>query len=117
MSVRKSDLINWYLKEMESEIERQTELVLKKMLIEKQVINSHSFQPFEYGEIQLIIQCDGWTDPGGPAPTHSNPTPLDHILIEMTKSGLKILKAGAEDDVTEEDDPFMVVNPNYVLED
>ncbi|GCC22566.1 hypothetical protein chiPu_0000954 [Chiloscyllium punctatum] len=41
----------------------------------------------------------------------------EHILIELTKSGLKMLKAGAEDDVTEEDDPFMVVNPNYVLED
>ncbi|XP_067854807.1 maternal DNA replication licensing factor mcm6-like [Heptranchias perlo] len=83
-AVRKSDLINWYLKEMESEIETEAELILKKTLIEK--------------VIHRLVHND-------------------HILIELTMSGLKKLKAGKGDDVIEEDDPFLVVNPNYVLED
>ncbi|XP_048464079.1 maternal DNA replication licensing factor mcm6-like [Rhincodon typus] len=82
--MQKSDLINWYLKEMESEIETETELILKKILIEK--------------VIQRLVHND-------------------HILIELTKSGLKKLKTGEGDDAIEEDDPFLVVNPNYVLED
>uniref|UniRef100_A0A4W3HJ49 DNA replication licensing factor MCM6 n=1 Tax=Callorhinchus milii TaxID=7868 RepID=A0A4W3HJ49_CALMI len=32
---RKSDLVNWYLKEMESEIETEAQLILKKTMIEK----------------------------------------------------------------------------------
>lgn len=31
----KSDLVNWYLKEIESDIETETELILRKLLIEK----------------------------------------------------------------------------------
>ncbi|XP_077125513.1 maternal DNA replication licensing factor mcm6 isoform X2 [Ranitomeya variabilis] len=33
--LRKSDLVNWYLKEIESDIETETELILRKSLIEK----------------------------------------------------------------------------------
>ncbi|XP_053569007.1 maternal DNA replication licensing factor mcm6 isoform X1 [Bombina bombina] len=33
--LKKSDLVNWYLKEIENEIETETELILKKRLIEK----------------------------------------------------------------------------------
>lgn len=39
----------------------------------------------------------------------------DHIIIELTKTGLKKVADG-EEPVMEED-PFLVVNPNYVLED
>jgi len=34
-SLKKSELINWYLKEMESEIDSEAELVAKKNLIER----------------------------------------------------------------------------------
>lgn len=40
----------------------------------------------------------------------------DHIIIELTKTGLKKVTDEGEEPVTEED-PFLVVNPNYVLED
>lgn len=34
-SLKKSELINWYLKEIESEIESEEELINKKKIIEK----------------------------------------------------------------------------------
>lgn len=34
-SLKKSELINWYLKEMESEIESESDLIAKKNLIER----------------------------------------------------------------------------------
>lgn len=34
-SLKKSELINWYLKEMESEIDSEAELIAKKSLIER----------------------------------------------------------------------------------
>ena len=34
-SLKKSELVNWYLKEMESEIETEEELISKKTLFEK----------------------------------------------------------------------------------
>ncbi|XP_043920658.1 maternal DNA replication licensing factor mcm6-like isoform X2 [Protopterus annectens] len=77
-AVRKSELVNWYLKEIESEIETENELITKKTIIEKVV---H----------RLIHH--------------------DHILIELSKTGLK------ESDIRVEEDPFLVVNPNYVLDD
>lgn len=40
----------------------------------------------------------------------------DHIIIELTKTGLKKVSEDGEEPVMEED-PFLVVNPNYVLED
>ncbi|XP_038653703.1 DNA replication licensing factor MCM6-like [Scyliorhinus canicula] len=39
VAVRKSDRINWYLKEMESEIETGTELILKKMRLNRSFTN------------------------------------------------------------------------------
>ena len=33
--IRRSELVDWYLKEMESEIETEAELIEKKMLCEK----------------------------------------------------------------------------------
>lgn len=34
-SLKKSELVNWYLKEIESEIETEADLIAKKNLIEK----------------------------------------------------------------------------------
>uniref|UniRef100_A0A4W5LA05 DNA replication licensing factor MCM6 n=1 Tax=Hucho hucho TaxID=62062 RepID=A0A4W5LA05_9TELE len=82
-SLKKSELINWYLKEMESEIESESELVAKKNLIEK--------------VLHRLIH-------------------YDHIIIELTKTGLKKVGDEGEEPVIEED-PFLVVNPNYILED
>ncbi|XP_048859472.1 MCM6 minichromosome maintenance deficient 6, like isoform X1 [Brienomyrus brachyistius] len=82
-SLKRSELINWYLKEMESEIESESELIAKKNLVEK--------------VIHRLIH-------------------YDHIIIELTKTGLKKMEKGGEEPIIEED-PLLVVNPNYVLED
>uniref|UniRef100_A0A8C9FY20 DNA helicase n=1 Tax=Pavo cristatus TaxID=9049 RepID=A0A8C9FY20_PAVCR len=79
-SLKKSELINWYLKEIESEIESEEELINKKKLIEKVI---HRL-------------------------TH-----YDHILIELSQSGLR----GSKEEETFDEDPYLVVNPNYMLED
>ncbi|XP_060724339.1 MCM6 minichromosome maintenance deficient 6, like isoform X1 [Tachysurus vachellii] len=82
-SLKKSELVNWYLKEIESEIESEAELIARKNLIEK--------------VLHRLVH-------------------YDHIIIELTKTGLKKVTDDGEEPVTEED-PFLVVNPNYVLED
>ncbi|XP_053143279.1 DNA replication licensing factor MCM6 [Hemicordylus capensis] len=79
-SLKRSELINWYLKEIESEIDSEEELINKKKIIEKVI---HRL-------------------------TH-----YDHILIELTQTGLKDSQEGEHFD----EDPFLVVNPNYLLED
>ncbi|KAL8183249.1 UNVERIFIED_CONTAM: MCM DNA helicase complex subunit mcm6 [Gekko kuhli] len=79
-ALRRSELINWYLKEIESEIDSEEELINKKNIIEKVI---HRL-------------------------TH-----YDHILIELTQTGLKDSKEGESFD----EDPYLVVNPNYLLED
>ncbi|KAM7378892.1 hypothetical protein PAMP_004484 [Pampus punctatissimus] len=76
--LKKSAVVNWYLKEIESEIDSEEELVNKKGLIEK--------------VIHRLVN-------------------YDHILIELSQSGLK----GSESASTEE--VVLVVNPNYILED
>ncbi|KAK5888697.1 hypothetical protein CesoFtcFv8_014762 [Champsocephalus esox] len=76
--LKKSAVVNWYLKEIESEIDSEEELVNKKGLIEK--------------VLHRLVH-------------------YDHILIELSPSGLK----GSESAVTEE--VVFVVNPNYTLED
>uniref|UniRef100_A0A670Z2R2 DNA replication licensing factor MCM6 n=1 Tax=Pseudonaja textilis TaxID=8673 RepID=A0A670Z2R2_PSETE len=79
-ALKKSELINWYLKEIESEIDSEEELVNKKKVIERVI---HRL-------------------------TH-----YDHILIELTHSGLK----DSVEVQSFDEDPFLVVNPNYLLED
>ncbi|XP_056599654.1 MCM6 minichromosome maintenance deficient 6, like isoform X2 [Triplophysa dalaica] len=82
-SLKKSELINWYLKEMESEIESEYDLIAKKNLIER--------------VLHRLVH-------------------YDHIIIELTKTGLKKISKDGDEPVMEED-PFLVVNPNYILED
>ncbi|NXD50008.1 MCM6 factor, partial [Corvus moneduloides] len=79
-ALKRSELINWYLKEIESEIESEEELINKKKIIERVI---HRL-------------------------TH-----YDHILIELSQSGLR----GSSEEETFDDDPYLVVNPNYLLED
>ncbi|XP_030842667.1 zygotic DNA replication licensing factor mcm6-B-like [Strongylocentrotus purpuratus] len=86
--VRKSDVVNWYLKEMEEEIETEEELIEKKTKVEK-VID------------RLVHR--------------------DHVIIELAKTGLKTRRVGTpavegEEMVTEED-PLLVVHPNFSIED
>ncbi|XP_008286737.1 DNA replication licensing factor MCM6 [Stegastes partitus] len=76
--LKKSAVVNWYLKEIESEIDSEEELINRKGLIEK--------------VIHRLVH-------------------YDHILIELSQSGLK----GSEPASTEE--VVLVVNPNYILED
>lgn len=80
-ALKRSELVNWYLKEIESEIDSEEELINKKRIIEK-----------------VIYRL-----------TH-----YDHVLIELTQAGLKGSTEGSE---SYEEDPYLVVNPNYLLED
>ncbi|XP_045154849.1 DNA replication licensing factor MCM6 [Echinops telfairi] len=80
-ALKRSELVNWYLKEIESEIGSEEELINKKRIIEKVI---HRL-------------------------TH-----YDHVLIELTQAGLKGSSDGCE---SYEEDPYLVVNPNYLLED
>ncbi|KAM3915850.1 DNA replication licensing factor MCM6 [Leptodactylus fuscus] len=82
-SQKRSDLINWYLKEIESEIDSEEELMNRKQIIEK--------------VIHRLVH-------------------YDQILIELSQTGLK--GSGEEDAAaTKDEDPYLVVNPNYILED
>lgn len=80
-ALKRSELVNWYLKEIESEIDSEEELINKKRIIEKVI-----YRLIHY----------------------------DHVLIELTQAGLKGSTEGSE---SYEDDPYLVVNPNYLLED
>ncbi|XP_066431255.1 DNA replication licensing factor MCM6 [Eleutherodactylus coqui] len=80
-SQKRMDLVNWYLKEVESEIDSEEELVNRKQIIEK--------------VIHRLVH-------------------YDQILIELSQSSLR---SAGEDEATKDDDPYLVVNPNYVLED
>ncbi|OCT63434.1 hypothetical protein XELAEV_18044530mg [Xenopus laevis] len=80
-SQRRSELMNWYLKEIESEIDSEEELINRKQIIDK--------------VIHRLVH-------------------YDQILIELTQTELK----GTGDEVVaKEEDPYLVVNPNYILED
>ncbi|XP_077993702.1 zygotic DNA replication licensing factor mcm6-B-like [Glandiceps talaboti] len=83
--IRRSALVEWYLKEMESDIETEEELIQEKTKIEKVIdrLSQH-----------------------------------DQVLIELARTGLKKRKGDEEStEVVEEDDPYLVVHPNYVLDD
>ncbi|KAM9304825.1 DNA replication licensing factor MCM6 [Gastrophryne carolinensis] len=80
---KKSELINWYLKEIESEIDSEEELVNRKQVIEK--------------VIHRLVH-------------------YDQILIELSQSGLRGSGSSEQEDAVAED-PYLVVNPNYLLED
>ncbi|XP_019516883.1 PREDICTED: DNA replication licensing factor MCM6 isoform X2 [Hipposideros armiger] len=80
-ALKRSELVNWYLKEIESEIDSEEELINKKRIIEKVI-----YRLIHY----------------------------DHVLIELTQAGLKGSTEGSEN---YEEDPYLVVNPNYLLED
>lgn len=77
--IKRTDLINWYLKEIESEIETEEELIIKKLTVEK--------------VIDRLIQHD-------------------QVVIALSKQGLK-----GDSEMMEDDDPILVVHPNYVPED
>ncbi|KAK7488184.1 hypothetical protein BaRGS_00020626 [Batillaria attramentaria] len=81
--LRKSDLIAWYLKEMESEIESEQELLEKKTIIEK--------------VIDRLIHTD-------------------NVLIELKQTGLKARSKHDEESLTREEDPILVVHPNFVVD-
>ncbi len=113
-SLKKSELINWYLKDMESEIDSEAELVAKKNLIEKvlyRLIHCVSLHASLFNQLKCMVYLN-W----------SSVTRLqcflfkDHIIIELTKTGLKKISEDGDEPIMEED-PFLVVNPNYILED
>ncbi len=99
---------------MESEIDSEAELVAKKNLIEKvlyRLIHYVSLLVSLFNQLKCIVYLN-W----------SSVTCLqrflfkDHVIIELTKTGLKKISKDGDEPVVEED-PFLVVNPNYILED
>ncbi|KAH3703399.1 hypothetical protein DPMN_078435 [Dreissena polymorpha] len=81
--LRRSNLISWYLGEMESEIESEAELLEKKTVIEK--------------VLDRLVHHD-------------------HVLIELAQTGLSRKNKRDEDTLVRDDDPFLVVHPNYVVD-
>ncbi|CAN7939797.1 unnamed protein product, partial [Ixodes hexagonus] len=75
---RRMSLVNWYLKEVESEIDSEEELLVQRKTIVEKVID------------RLIGH--------------------DHVIIALSASGLK------GSDQEEEEDPILVVHPNFVPE-
>jgi len=80
---RRSELVNWYLKEMESEIETEAELNERKILAEK-----------------VITRL----------------TNVDHVIIQLEQTGLQQRNKNEEQTLVREDDPILVVHPNYVID-
>ncbi|XP_060605756.1 zygotic DNA replication licensing factor mcm6-B-like [Ruditapes philippinarum] len=81
--LRRSNLISWYLGEMESEIESEAELIEKKSVVEK--------------VLDRLVHHD-------------------HVLIELTQTGLGKRLKKDDESLIKEDDPFLVVHPNYVVD-
>lgn len=98
-------MVNWYLKEIESEIDSEEELINRKGLIEK-----------------VIHRLVHYVSP--PSTEHEHHTRCkrcltrrlfsqDHILIELSQAGLK----GSESESASTEGAVLVVNPNYILDD
>uniref|UniRef100_A0A1I8HJ43 DNA helicase n=1 Tax=Macrostomum lignano TaxID=282301 RepID=A0A1I8HJ43_9PLAT len=88
MGMRKSQLINWYLNEIEDQIASEADLLEKRRMVEK--------------IIQRLV-------------TH------DNVVIQVSMTGLQsdgATSAGDDaerEEATTEDDPILVVHPNYEL--
>ena len=98
-SSRKSALVNWYLNEIQDEIESEQELTEKKLMVERVInrliyqVSFHSLRilQVQFETVDFLFQ--------------------DQVIIPLSRTGL----AGKEE-VAEDEDPLLVVHPNYVLE-
>lgn len=79
---RRSELVAWYLREIENEIESEAELIERKTIVMK--------------VIDRLIHHD-------------------NILIELKHTQL-MAKAKSSEPLTTDDDPYLVVHPNYVID-
>ncbi|GFO11428.1 DNA replication licensing factor mcm6 [Plakobranchus ocellatus] len=80
--LRKSDVIGWYLTEIQDDIQSEEELNEKRSIVEK--------------VIDRLVHHD-------------------HVLIQLTQTGLKP-RGGQEGELIKEDDPILVVHPNYMID-
>ncbi|XP_071103995.1 zygotic DNA replication licensing factor mcm6-like [Haliotis cracherodii] len=83
VGLRKSELISWYLAEMEEEIDSEAELMEKKTIAEKVV--------------ERLVHHD-------------------HVLIELSQTGMKPKSKHDTQALIREEDPILVVHPNYVAD-
>ncbi|XP_046570289.1 LOW QUALITY PROTEIN: zygotic DNA replication licensing factor mcm6-like [Haliotis rubra] len=83
VGLRKSELISWYLAEMEEEIDSEAELMEKKTIAEK--------------VLDRLVHHD-------------------HVLIELTQTGMKPKSKHDTQALIREEDPILVVHPNYVAD-
>lgn len=84
--MRRSDMVNWYLEQVSDQIESEEELIERKTLVEK-VID------------RLIYH--------------------DQVIIPLKTTGLKskLSRSSGQTEMDEsEDDPLLVVHPNYIIE-
>ena len=94
--VRQDELVNWYLKEIEGEIETVQELTDKKLLVEK-VID------------RLVHHVSHMTSKLLSRDWCAYTIVQDHVLLPLVME-----EGGAEEG--SEDNPYLVVHPNYVIE-
>lgn len=112
VALKKSAVVNWYLKEIESEIDSEMELMNKKAMIDK-VIHRLVHCVRKY-----FVQCDKFMFfECLSLKTCFNKLCFclyqDYILIELTQSGLK----GSAESTESQEDVTLVVNPNYTFDD
>lgn len=106
-------MVNWYLKEIESEIDSEEELINRKGLIEKVIHRLVNYVSQLLTILKTFLNLVSTLNSGWMTfifvffPPHQ-----DHILIELSQAGLR----GSESE-SSEGDGVLVVNPNYILED
>lgn len=110
-------MVNWYLKEIESEIDSEEELINRKGLIEKVIHRLVHYVSQLLTILKAFPNLVVFTLVSGCMTLISvlffYPLPRqDHILIELSQAGLR----GSESE-SSDGDSVLVVNPNYILED
>ena len=107
MGTRRTELVNWYLNEVESEIESEQELMERKTLVEKVIYRLvHHVSSYLWSRDQtrdpLMCNIFAWL------------LFQDHVLIQLDHTAG--LKQKGEEGLTRDDDPVLVVHPNYVID-
>lgn len=94
--MRRSEIINWYLKEIEADIESVEELADKKALVEKIIdrLMHHVSTNSNHGNDDITIL-------------------QDRILLPLVES--HEVSESHDPATSEDDDPYLVVHPNYII--
>ncbi|KAE8744607.1 hypothetical protein FOCC_FOCC008736 [Frankliniella occidentalis] len=103
--VHRSEVVAWYLENIQDQIETEEELVEKKELVEK-VIDRLMY----HDQIIIPLGKTGLTGKDLES-QEEDPVLVDQIIIPLGKTGLT-----GKDLESQEEDPVLVVHPNYIVD-